>query len=425
MKKETDKINQNKTVSKSVKKADKIFVKSLGDITADNPAKDFDAIDRLDNKDGFATITYDEDKKNIFTLPIAKDQKISGKNVIAETKQLRLSFKQKQGGANKLVIRDVDLFLYEGEILALCGESGSGKSVITTAMQGLLGDSKVIESGKIIVDGEDVTELNDRQWYKKKLRGKVISSVFQNPMTTLDPTMKIGSQIIESAIVNKVTKSRKEAKALAIEFLRRVRMPDPEGVMKMYPHQLSGGMKQRVVIACVFIVKPKIIILDEPTTALDPTVQAEILSLIVEMQQELKISMIFITHDLGVVSSIADRVAIMYAGKVVEHGNIDEILQNPKHPYTWGLLLSMPDVNDSETLNTIPGAVPSSLNLIVGEAFAQRNAFALDVDLIEEAPFFKVSKSHFVASWLYDKRTPYFEPQKEIMELWNNYKEVK
>lgn len=403
----------------------KIYIRTLSEITADNPADEFKTIDRLENSTSFSKIKFDETQNNKYILPIAKNQKQKGKTVIAETEKLRLSFKQKQGGANKLVIRDVDLFLYEGEVLALCGESGSGKSVITTAMQGLLGDSKVIESGKIIVDGVDVTELNDRQWYKKKLRGKIISSVFQNPMTTLDPTMKIGNQIIESVIVNKITKSRKEAKKLAIEFLKRVRMPKPEEVMKMYPHQLSGGMKQRVVIACVFVAKPKIIILDEPTTALDPTVQAEILSLIVEMQQELKTSMIFITHDLGVVSSIADRVAIMYAGKIVEHGSIKEVINNPKHPYTWGLLLSMPDVNNSETLNTIPGAVPSSLNLIKGEAFAQRNSFALDIDLKEEAPFFQVSNSHFVASWLYDKRTPYFEPQKEIKKLWDEYKGVK
>lgn len=403
----------------------KIYIKSISEITADNPADQFKTIERLENSVSISNIKFDEKKKNKYILPVAISQKQKGKKIIAETKKLRLSFKQKQGGANKLVIRDVDLFLYEGEVLALCGESGSGKSVITTALQGLLGNSKVIESGSMFVDGVEVTNLNDRQWYKKKLRGRIISSVFQNPMTTLDPTMKIGNQIIESIIVNKVTRSRKEAKKMAIEFLKRVRMPKPEEVMKMYPHQLSGGMKQRVVIACVFVVKPKIIILDEPTTALDPTVQAEILSLIVEMQQELKTSMIFITHDLGVVSSIADRVAIMYAGKIVEHGCISEVINNPKHPYTWGLLLSMPDVNNSETLNTIPGAVPSSLNLIKGEAFAQRNSYALDIDLEKEAPFYKASESHFVASWLYDKRTPFFEPQKEIKELWDNYKETK
>lgn len=337
--------------------------------------------------------------------------------VVAEVKDLTLSFKVATGG-NKLVIRNTSFKLYEGEVLAVIGESGSGKTVITTALMGLLGNNAIFESGQVIVDGVDVTNFSTRDWEKSKIRGKIVSSVFQNPMTTLNPTMKIGKQIMETALVNKITKDKKEAYAMALELLTKVKMPNPELIMEMYPHELSGGMKQRVVIAAVLMARPKILILDEPTTALDPTVQAETLRLIIDLQKEFKTSIIFITHDLGVVASIADRIAIMYAGKVVEIGPKVDVLWNSKHPYTWGLLSSMPDINIGDRLYSIPGSVPSSLNFIKGDAFAPRNLYALEIDFKEHPPFFAITEKHFVASWLYHPDAPDFTPPAPILKRW-------
>lgn len=346
----------------------------------------------------------------------------NGKKVMVEVDHLDLSFTNPADPSQtNLVIRDASIKLYEGEVLAIIGESGSGKSVITSAMYGLVGANANIEKGKIKVLGKEVQDLTFKQWEKSKLRGTGISAVFQNPMTTLNPTKKIGAQIMEGMLVNKLVNSKKEARAKALEYLISTKISNPEGVMDMYPHQLSGGMKQRVVIAAILACEPKILVLDEPTTALDPTVQALVLDIIRELRDKYKISIIFISHDLGVISSIADRVAIMYAGQVIEIGTRDEIMWHPQHPYTWGLLQSMPDVNKGERLQTIRGAVPASLNTITGDAFAPRNDFAMGIDFEQEPPMFAVSKTHFAKTWLLDKRAPKYEPPKIIKDRWNAF----
>ena len=354
-------------------------------------------------------------KKEIFTQ--MKGFPKSDGNVVAYAHNITLSFKIASSKQEKLVLRNASFDLHEGEILSIVGESGSGKTVITSLLLGLVNTKAMnIRNGSLNVDGVDVTNFKERDWFKSKLLGATISSVFQNPMTTLNPTMKIGKQIAETVIVNKIVKTKKEAYQMALNMLKEVQMPNPENVMDMYPHEMSGGMKQRAVIAAVFIAKPKILILDEPTTALDPTIQAQIIKLIRELQRKNKTSIIFITHDIGVVASISDRILVMYAGKVVEFGKWDEILWNSKHPYTWGLIASMPDLNKSKRLYTIPGSVPGVLNEIKGDAFALRNEYGLHKDLEEDPPYFQVSQTHYVASWLYTKETPPFSPPKAIEE---------
>lgn len=349
-----------------------------------------------------------------------------GRKVMVEVDHLDLSFTNPADPSQtNLVIRDASIKLYEGEVLAIIGESGSGKSVITSAMYGLVGTNANIEKGKIKVLGKEVQDLNFKQWEKSKLRGTGISAVFQNPMTTLNSTKKIGKQIMEGMLFNKLVNSKEEARVKAIEYLISTKISNPESVMNMYPHQLSGGMKQRVVIASILACQPKVLVLDEPTTALDPTVQALVLDIIRDLRDKYKISIIFISHDLGVISSIADRVAIMYAGQVIEVGTRDEIMWHPQHPYTWGLLQSMPDVNKGERLQTIRGAVPGSLNSIKGDAFAERNDFAMGIDFQQEPPLFQVSKTHFAKTWLLDPRADKYEPPKIIKSRWDVFKEGK
>ena len=345
--------------------------------------------------------------------------------LLVEVKNLVLSFKTNvSADATKLVIRNTGLTVREGEIHALIGESGSGKSVISSTMYGLAGKNAVYEQGKVIVNGIEVQNFSQRQWEKSKLRGSFISAVFQNPMTTLNPTMKIGKQIMEGILINKITKNKKEAKSLALQYLKKTKINDAEKVMEMYPHQLSGGMKQRVVIAAIVACKPKIIVFDEPTTALDPTVQAEILEIIKNLIKENNMGAIFITHDLGVVASIADRISIMYAGQIVESGTNVEVLFHPQHPYTWGLLLSMPDFNHGKVLNTIPGSVPKDLRVITGDAFAPRNDYAMGVDFKKESPIFKVSQTHFAKTWLLSSKAEKYEPPTLIKRRWKKFEKM-
>lgn len=363
-------------------------------------------------------------KKEIFNQ-IDGFPKSNGK-VVAYAHNITLLFKTGSSKQEKLVLRDASFDLHEGEILSIVGESGSGKTVITSLLLGLVNNkTKIIRDGKLNVDGVDVTNFSEKDWFKSKLLGSTISSVFQNPMTTLNPTMKIGKQIAETALVNNVVKTKKEAHKMALEMLKEVKMPNPENVMDMYPHEMSGGMKQRAVIAAVFIVKPKILILDEPTTALDPTIQAQIIKLIKELQEKNKTSIIFITHDIGVVASISDRILVMYAGKIVEFGKWNEILWNSKHPYTWGLIASMPDINKSKRLYTIPGSVPGILNNIKGDAFAPRNEYGLHKDLNEDPPYFQISSTHYVSSWLYTKEAPSFSPPEAIQERAQIFQKMK
>ncbi len=255
----------------------------------------------------------------------------------------------------------------------------------------------------------------DKKWIRRHINGKRIAMVFQDPMTSLDPTMTIGKQIMERNDWHFKT-PKKEAWDKAVELLKEVGIEDAEKRMKNYPHQLSGGMRQRVVIAIALACNPDLLICDEPTTALDVTIQAKIIELIRRVQKERGISVIYITHDLGVVAKVADYVNVMYAGKIVEKGMINEIFYDPKHPYTWGLLSAMLIYTADERLYTIPGSPPNLLNEKPGDAFAPRNQFALEIDDKADPPMFQVTDTHYAATWLLDPRAPKAEMPPELKE---------
>ena len=283
-------------------------------------------------------------------------------------------------------IRKCSLDLYKGETLAIVGESGSGKSVFTKSFLGMLDANGSITGGTITYDGNDISKYKtEKQWMA--IRGKKISMVMQDPMTSLNPLKKIGRQIEESITYNQGIKGE-EARKMAIEMLSKVGIPDPERRAKQYPHEFSGGMRQRVVIAIAAACRPDILICDEPTTALDVTIQAQILDLIRGLQKDLDMTVIYITHDLGVVANVADRVAVMYAGQIVEVGTVEEIFYDAWHPYTWALLNSLPQLGvKGEELPTIEGTPPNLFNEVHGDAFAPRNKQALAIDFEEEPPF--------------------------------------
>ncbi|SFB97767.1 oligopeptide transport system ATP-binding protein [Bacillus sp. OV322] len=337
---------------------------------------------------------------------------------ILEVKDLNISFHTFAGEVQ--AIRGVNFSVKKGETLAIVGESGSGKSVTTKAIMRLLPQSNSeIKKGEILFDGKDLAKLSDKKM--QKIRGKDISMIFQDPMTSLNPTIKIGKQIMEP-IVRHQNLSKHAAKQRAIELLRLVGIPNAEERFQQYPHQFSGGMRQRVVIAIALACNPKVLIADEPTTALDVTIQAQILELMKDLQNKIDTSIIFITHDLGVVANVADRVAVMYGGKIVEIGTVDEIFYNPKHPYTWGLISSMPslDSNDEE-LYAIPGTPPNLLFPPKGDAFAPRNQYAMQIDLEEQPPMFKVSDTHYAATWLLHPDAPYVEPPEAVKKRMSQF----
>lgn len=344
---------------------------------------------------------------------------MSEKNYVLKVDNLSVSFHTVSGIVN--AVRGVNLELRKGETIAIVGESGSGKSVTVKAIMGIMSSNEIINSGSI----DFVYEENGKQTSvdlltlspKKRrnlIAGKRIAMVFQDPMTSLNPTLTIGNQLMEG-MIHHFHKSKKEAAERAIELLKLVGINNAEEFMKSYPHQLSGGMRQRVVIAIALACNPEVLICDEPTTALDVTIQAKILELIQDLQKKLGISVIYITHDLGVVAKVADYVNVMYAGKIVENGTVEDIFYDPRHPYTWGLLSSMPDVDTKEErLYTIPGTPPNMINEIKGEAFAPRNEFALNIDLREEAPMFTINEHHRVASWLAHPDAPKVEMPKSL-----------
>ena len=339
---------------------------------------------------------------------------------ILEIKDLDITFRTNAGLIH--AIRGVNLDLQKGETVAIVGESGSGKSVTMKAATGLLDSNGVINSGEVLYrwKQEDGTEkIVDLLKMKKKdlrrdINGSHIAMVFQDPMTSLDPTMTIGKQIMEGMILHK-NMSKEDAYKRALDLLGLVGITDAEKRMKNYPHQLSGGMRQRVVIAIALSADPEILICDEPTTALDVTIQARILELIKDIQERMKLSVIYITHDLGVVAKVADYVNVMYAGRIVEVGNVNEIFYEPKHPYTWGLLSAMPDLDtDDERLYSIPGSPPNLLHEPQGDAFAPRNAFAMAIDEKADPPMFKISDTHYAATWLLHPDAPKAELPKEL-----------
>ncbi len=342
---------------------------------------------------------------------------MSENKTIFQIRHLDLSFQTNAGQIH--AIRGINMELRKGETLAIVGESGSGKSVSMKAAMGLLDSNAVIHSGEILyhfppeADGTEGKTVDLLKLSKKEMRqtinGKHIAMVFQDPMTSLDPTMNIGKQIMEGMLLSgKYNKA--SARQRAVELLALVGIPEPEKRMRNYPHQLSGGMRQRVVIAIALSSAPDILICDEPTTALDVTIQAKILELIKTIQHRMNLSVIYITHDLGVVAKVADYVNVMYAGRIVETGTVEDIFYDPRHPYTWGLLSAMPDLEtDDERLYSIPGSPPNLLHEPEGDAFAQRNPFALKIDEKAQPPFFKLSETHYAATWLLHPDAPKVE----------------
>ena len=306
-------------------------------------------------------------------------------------------------------VRNVSFSLKPGEVLAIVGESGCGKSVLCKSIMKLLPRTAKIKSGRILAGGMDITRCRERDMYA--LRGKLFSMIFQDPMTALDPTMTVGAQIAEAVRTHQPGLGSAQIRQRVLELMTLTGIDRPEERMQLYPHHFSGGMRQRAVMAIALAGDPKILFADEPTTALDVTIQAQILDLLREIQQKLSMATVFVTHDLGVVARVADRVAVMYAGKIVETGTAEEIFYDPRHPYTWGLMRSLPALSHGKpSLPTIPGMPPTLIGLPKGDAFACRNEYALDVDYEEEPPMFRISDTHYAATWLLDPRAPKIIP---------------
>ena len=336
------------------------------------------------------------------------------KNIILSAKDVEVQFRVRDRYLT--AIRNVSLDLYEGETFAIVGESGSGKSVFTKTFTGMLESNGSITKGSVMFHGKDLTKLKtDKEW--EGIRGAKISTIFQDPMTSLNPLRTIGSQITE--VIEKHQKiSAAEAKKQAIEIMERVGIPQAADRFDEYPFQYSGGMRQRIVIAIALSCHPEILICDEPTTALDVTIQAQILDLIRDLQRELGFTTLYITHDLGVVANVADRVGVMYGGQIVEYGKVDEIFFEPAHPYTWALLSSLLQLGvKGQDLYYITGTPPSLYNKIIGDAFAPRNEHALKIDFQEEPPFFKVTDTHYAKTWLLDPRAPKLDKPEVIQNL--------
>ena len=325
------------------------------------------------------------------------------KNVILTARDIVVEFDVRDKVLT--AIRGVSLDLIEGEVLALVGESGSGKSVLTKTFTGMLEENGRVAQGTIDYRGQDLTKLkSNKDW--EPIRGVKIATIFQDPMTSLDPINTIGSQITE-VIIKHQKKTPKEAKEMAVDYMNKVGIPDAEKRFNEYPFQYSGGMRQRIVIAIALACRPDILICDEPTTALDVTIQAQIIDLLKSLQQEYEFTTIFITHDLGVVASIADKVAVMYAGEIVEYGTVEEVFYDPRHPYTWSLLSSLPQLADDKgELYSIPGTPPSLYSQLQGDAFALRSDYAREIDFEEKPPQIYVTDTHWAKTWLLHENAP-------------------
>ncbi len=340
--------------------------------------------------------------------------------VILSVKDLNVKFNLR--GKVLHAIRGINLDVYQGESLAIVGESGCGKSVLNKNFIGLLDPNGFISSGEIIYYGMDDGQPQVLSNYKKgnewlKIRGGEVSMIMQDPMTSLNPLKTIGKQIGESLELHQGLKG-KALKEAVYGILRDVGIEEPERRYKQYPHEFSGGMRQRVVIAIAIACRPKILICDEPTTALDVTIQAQILELLKDLKERYNLTIIFITHDLGVVANIADRVAVMYAGGIVETGMVREVFYDPRHPYTWALLSSLPQLGvKGQDLYSIKGTPPNLFNEIKGDAFAPRNPQALAIDFEEQPPYFDVSPTHKARTWLLDPRAPKVEPPEHLKQM--------
>ena len=336
------------------------------------------------------------------------------RKVILSAKDIEVKFRVRDNYLT--AIRNVSLDIYEGETFAIVGESGSGKSVFTKTFTGMLEKNGKITNGSIMFHDKDLTKLvSDKDW--EGVRGAKIATIFQDPMTSLNPIRTIGSQITE--VIEKHQKvSKSAAKAQAIEIMERVGITNAADRFDNYPFQYSGGMRQRIVIAIALSCHPEILICDEPTTALDVTIQAQIIKLIKDLQKELGFTTVYITHDLGVVANVADRVGVMYGGQIIEYGTAEEVFFDPRHPYTWALLSSLPQLGTKgEDLYYITGTPPSLYNQIKGDAFAPRNPHAMNIDFSQEPPFFKVTDTHYAKTWLLDPRAPKLEKPAVIQNL--------
>ena len=321
------------------------------------------------------------------------------------------------------VVKAVDGVSYEvpvGKTVGIVGESGCGKSVTSLSLMQLLQrPSGQTVGGEIrfnLGDGRAYNIVNTPNSIMEKIRGNRISMIFQEPMTALNPVFRIGDQVDEVTMLHFPEMSKEDVRARTLEMLELVGIANREGVYNMYPHELSGGMRQRICIAIALACRPSLIIADEPTTALDVTIQAQILELINKLKAERQLSIIFITHDLGVVANMADKIAVMYAGKIVEYGTANDVFYDPRHPYTWALLSSMPDLDTKEKLDAIPGTPPNMIFPPKGDAFAERNKYAMQIDYEEQPPMFKVSDTHYAATWLMHPNAPKVEPPKIVTD---------
>ncbi|MBR5224143.1 MAG: ABC transporter ATP-binding protein [Clostridia bacterium] len=336
------------------------------------------------------------------------------RETVLSVKDLNVKFSLR--GRTLHAIRDVSLDLYKGESLAIVGESGSGKSVFVKTFMGLLDANGWIDSGEILYKGHDLSKFStEKQWLG--VRGKEIAMVLQDPMTSLNPLKTIGAQILEAIELHQGLTGEAAHKEM-ISTLVDVGITEPERRAKQYPHEFSGGMRQRVVIAIAVACRPKILICDEPTTALDVTIQAQILRLIRSLKEKYELTTVYITHDLGVVANVADRIAVMYAGDIVEIGMCEEVFYEPKHPYTWALLSSLPQLGiKGEPLYSIHGTPPNLFNEVHGDAFAPRNPRALKIDFVKRPPYFEVSPTHKARTWLLDPRAPKIDPPEAVVKL--------
>lgn len=340
---------------------------------------------------------------------------------ILTVKDLEVQFNLR--GQVLTAIRGISLDIYKGESLAIVGESGSGKSVFTKTFMGMLDKNGKVTKGEILYNGMDLAKFSsEKDWLK--IRGKEVAMVFQDPMTSLNPLKTVGKQIQEALELHQNLHGH-AARERTIEILSDVGITEPERRYKQYPHEFSGGMRQRAVIATAIACNPNILICDEPTTALDVTIQAQIIELLEQLQKKYRLTIIYITHDLGVVAKVADRIAVMYAGDIIEIGLCNEIFYNPQHPYTWALLSSLPQLGiKGEPLYSIHGMPPNLFKEIKGDAFAPRNPRALNIDYVIRPPYFEVSPTHYAKTWLLDPRSPKIEPPAIIQRLRDRWKEA-
>ncbi|QCB92375.1 ABC transporter ATP-binding protein [Cellulomonas shaoxiangyii] len=333
---------------------------------------------------------------------------------VLEVDDLHVSFATRAGRVQ--AVRGVSLTLHAGEVLAVVGESGSGKSVTARAVTGLLPANGRVDAGSVRYRGQDLVRADERAL--RRVRGNGIAMVFQDPMTCLDPTMTIGAQVAEPLRVH-TSLSRRAARDAAVRLLERVGIPEPAVRARQYPHQFSGGQRQRIAIAIALVCGPDVVLADEPTTALDVRVQAQVLDLLGELRRDTGTAVVLVTHDLGVVASVADRVAVMYAGRIVEIGTAREVFGHPQHPYTWGLLGSLPTADQPDgRLLAIPGSPPDMIDPPTGDAFWPRNPYAVRIDTEQAPPFFDVSPTHRAATWLLAPGAPAVEPPPAVAQRW-------